>query len=244
MIRDFKLDITTIASGSDGNCYCLDDGETPIMIEAGIPLKKIRRALPVVLSEIQGILLSHEHRDHSGFIHQIRATDIYATAGTFESLDVPAHHKKVVRQFEQFRIGTWSIKPFPTIHDANDPCGFLLASGSHKIIFVTDTMSIDVIVPGLTHIMLECNYSRALLDKSVKQGIVSEYQKERIVNNHHSLESVIDFLTASDLSKVEEIHLLHLSRDNSDDGYFKTTVQGLFGIPVYVATYQLMRRGG
>ena len=47
--------------------------------------------------------------------------------------------------------------------------------------------------------------------------------------------NVKEFLRANDLSKVEEIHLLHLSDGNSDEARFKREIQELTGRVVMVA---------
>jgi len=56
------LIINTIASGSAGNCYSISDGETMLLIEAGINIKKIMQGLNYGLSGVRGLLLSHEHQ--------------------------------------------------------------------------------------------------------------------------------------------------------------------------------------
>lgn len=55
------LNITVHYSGSSGNLYAIDDGKTKILIEAGVVIKKIKEALRFRLSEIEGVLISHEH---------------------------------------------------------------------------------------------------------------------------------------------------------------------------------------
>jgi phosphoribosyl 1,2-cyclic phosphodiesterase len=55
------IQIKPLASGSAGNCYYITDGRSPLLIEAGIPIKKIKQGLNYKLSEIEGCLISHEH---------------------------------------------------------------------------------------------------------------------------------------------------------------------------------------
>ena len=55
------LNFTVYTSGSAGNLYKLDDGKSEILIEAGLPIKKIRKKLEFKLSEVAGCLISHEH---------------------------------------------------------------------------------------------------------------------------------------------------------------------------------------
>lgn len=55
------IDVRVLASGSSGNCYLIDDGRTKLLLEAGIPFKKIRQELDWKTSELAGVLISHEH---------------------------------------------------------------------------------------------------------------------------------------------------------------------------------------
>ena len=56
------MKFTPIASSSRGNCYIVEaEGNKPLLIEAGIPIKKIREALNFGLSNLAGCLISHEH---------------------------------------------------------------------------------------------------------------------------------------------------------------------------------------
>jgi len=83
--------------------------------------------------------------------------------------------------------------------------------------------------------MVECNYSASILDANIALGKVPQVMKKRLTRSHFSLENVKEFFKANDLSKVEEIHLLHLSDSNSDEALFKEEIMKLTGKPVYIA---------
>jgi phosphoribosyl 1,2-cyclic phosphodiesterase len=102
-------------------------------------------------------------------------------------------------------------------------------------VFATDTAHIKPTFKGINYVMVECNYSLDILKKNVEEGTLSGSQKNRILKSHFGLDNVVDFLKANDLSSVREIHLLHLSSGNSNAEYFKRTIEGLTGKPVYVA---------
>lgn len=156
--------------------------------------------------------------------------------GTADALGVADHHRvKLVLPLQKIVIGSWKIKPFSAIHDAEIPLGFLLASGEDNLIYATDTAYIPYRVPELSHILIECNYSKELLRESVLSGAVSSELKRRIMAYHMSLETVLDFLKANDLSQLKEIYLLHLSSTNSDEALFKRSVEELVGDKVKVS---------
>ena len=156
--------------------------------------------------------------------------------GTAEALGISGHRINVIKTKQQFRIGTWTILPFETQHDAAEPLGFLLANqDGDKMLYATDTYYIRYRFQGLTHIAVECNYSLDILRANVEAGLVEPALKSRILKSHFSLENVKEFLKANDLSKVEEIWLLHLSDSNSDAKRFKREIQELTGKMVFVA---------
>jgi phosphoribosyl 1,2-cyclic phosphodiesterase len=101
-------------------------------------------------------------------------------------------------------------------------------------LYATDTYYIRYRFRGLTHIAVECNYSMDILRANIEAGLVEPALKKRILKSHFSLEHVKEFLKANDLSKVQEIWLLHLSDGNSDAGRFKREIQELTGKMVFV----------
>jgi len=233
------MDIKVLASSSKGNCYRVSDGKTPLLLEAGISFNEIRKGLGFKVSELAGVLATHGHADHArGLKDMMRAgIDVYTSAGTIEALGLTGHRVQPIRARKQFRVGTWTVLPFEAIHDAAEPVSFLLASTAtgEKLIFATDTAYIRYRFTGLTHIAIECNYDLELLRANVAAGVVDKAVKRRVLRSHMSIQTLLGFLRANDLSRVEEIWLLHLSEDNANEAEFKAAVQRTTGKPVYVA---------
>ncbi len=232
------IEIRSLGSSSAGNAYRISDGHTPLLLEAGLRYKDIQRALAFRVSGLAACLITHEHGDHSAAVKDlIRAgVTVYTSKGTADALGISGHRVQHVTAKQPFTIGTWTIMPFETEHDAAEPLGFLLASSAGgKLLFATDTYFIRYRFSGLTHVMVECNYSLEILRRNVVDGRVPVLLKNRVMKSHFSLENVKDFLRANDLSQVREIHLLHLSDSNSDEEAFKQEIMALTGKPIYVA---------
>ena len=219
-------------SGSTGNLYRVSDGNTRLLIECGVPIKKIRAALDFKLGEIAACLVTHSHLDHAKAAADIMKAgiDLYCTKGTAEALGLSGHRLHCIKAGEQFAIDKYAILPFATEHDCNESIGFLIASGPEKLLFATDTFYLKYRFTGLTAIAIECNWSKDTISPDTPKVVL-----DRLYSSHFSLENVVEFLKANDLSKVTSIHLLHLSSDNSDEKLFKQTIERLTGIPVYVA---------
>ena len=228
------MQIKVLASGSKGNCYWVSDGITPLLIECGIPFKALQKALDFNTFKIKGCLISHEHGDHSRSAADLvrMGIDVYASTGTIEAIKVAGILPIIANPFT---IRSWIIYPFPIEHDAAEPFGFVLQSGSERLLYLTDTPYSHYRFSGLTHLMLECNYSLDLLKDNVLSGEVDRAVKSRVLRSHMGLETLIEMLKANDLSQVVEIWLLHLSDSNSDAEMFKKRVQEATGKIVKVA---------
>ena len=232
------INFKAYASSSKGNFYTINDGQTKLMIECGLPWKQIQRHLKFQTGDISGCLISHFHADHSKATHDIigRGIDVYTSQGTFESLSVNSHRTNVVKSGGQFKIGTFTILPFDTRHDAPEPLGYLIVNkDGDKLIFATDTYYVPYRFNGLNIIAIECNYAADILQANVDAGKVPESMRNRLLRSHFSLDNVKKFLLANDLSKVREIWLIHLSDGNSDAERFKREVQELTGKMVIIA---------
>jgi len=228
--------IKSIASSSKGNCDLVDDGKAQLLIECGISIKKIKKALNFSLSGISGCLVSHGHGDHIQAAGRLACcgTDVYMSAGTAEETTLEGHRIKIIKPMKQFKIGSWTILPFDTVHDCAEPLGFLMQSGSEKLLFATDTAFIKYKFKGLNYIMVECNYDMKIVDEQIESGAMAPAQKNRLLKSHFGLENVKDFIRANDMSTVREIHLLHLSGGNSDAAKFEREIKEISGVPTYI----------
>lgn len=231
------IEITALASGSTGNAYRVSDGQTPLLLEAGIPIKAIKQGLNYRLSELKACLISHSHKDHSKAVGDVlkAGIDVYMSTPTADALGATGHRVRILEPRAQVQIGSWAVLPFETQHDCPGSMGFLLASGDQKLAYITDSYYVRWRFNGLTHVMVEANYADDILSANVAAGVVPKALKDRLLQSHFSLEHVKDFLRANDLSRLEEVWLLHLSDQNSDAERFKREIQALTGKPIYVA---------
>jgi len=84
------VEISSLASGSSGNCYRLTDGSTPLLLECGISFKEIKKKLNFRTSEIAACLITHEHGDHAKAVNDLMKAgiDCYMSKGTKEALGI------------------------------------------------------------------------------------------------------------------------------------------------------------
>lgn len=218
----------TLATGSKGNAYELFDGRTRVLLECGFAKAALRKLCKRALTDYVGCLVTHEHMDHAKSAAYLAGLGlpVYMTDGTAYALGIEEHRE--IKAQVQFGLGTYQIVPFRTIHDAAEPCGFLIYSDAtrEKLLFATDTLYLPYRFAGLTEIAIECNYSADMLAASS----LSEQIKQRIARTHMSLDHLLDVMAAADLSRVRRIHLLHLSDNHSNARDLVQTVHAATGV--------------
>lgn len=232
------MNIEILASGSKGNAYKISNRSTTLLIECGLPVNELKRKLNFKLSQIDGCLVTHEHMDHAHSVHNLikKGIDVYMTEGTANALEVnPAFYARV-KYAKRYDIGDFWISPFRTIHDALEPCGYMIINkeNNESLVFITDTMYSPFKFNDFEYLMIECNYIKAVLDENVKLGKIDVSLRNRIVRNHMSLETVLNLLKDNDTSKLKKIYVLHLSDSNSHAKEIKESIQKVTGIPVEI----------
>ncbi len=244
------LDFEVLASSSAGCAYRLSGGgaAAPLLLEAGLRFEDIRRGLGFRVSELAGCLVTHAHGDHSKAIVDVAKAgiDVYASRETFAACPgVPKHRQQVVEAEEEFVVGDWIVMPFATVHDSPGSLGFLIGSPKgHRLLFLTDSAYSPKTFEGLTHVAAEANFSEEILRANAAAGHLDAARYKRVNSTHLSIERLVEMLRANDLSRVEEIHLLHLSSSNSDEAAFKRLIEREFGIPCFVAAERTLGRVG
>lgn len=232
------MKLKVISTGSVGNSYLLGSENETLLIEAGVNFNDIKKALDFDLSKVVGCIVTHSHGDHAKSINDVMNSGItvYASADTFISTDTDTHHNAYPFGHGcQMHIGNFKIMPFDVKHDV--PClGFLIEHPEcGKTLFLTDTYYCKYTFEGLNNIIIEANYSKEIIDRKYGKGSDKEFLRDRILQSHFSLDNCKDMLSANDLSKVNNIVLIHLSDSNSDENQFVKEVSELTGKNVVAA---------
>lgn len=234
-----------LASSSAGNAYvAIGEGLAPLLLDCGLRFAVLRQALwdlDLSVSDIGACLLTHNHGDHmvTRTVEEllrrgVRVAASKETLGDYFGSDPLSLH---VRPQEAFTLCGYRVMPFSTVHDAPGALGFTIADQADgKLLFLTDTAYSPFTFEGLTHVAVECNFSKEIIRERTASGEIGMDRYARTVKSHMSLETLVDMLKANDLSRVQEIWLLHLSDMNSDEKAFGDAVRKATGRPVYVAS--------
>lgn len=234
--------LMVIGSSSHGNSYLLRSettGET-LAIEAGCKFDEVKKALGYEVGGIAGCLISHEHGDHAKYAGDFMDACIpcYMSEGTSEAMplrrDTASRH--TLRPLRRVRIGGFEAMPFPVQHDAREPFGYLVRHEEcGTVVFATDTYYLKYRFEGVSNWLVECNYRQDILERNIQRGLISPARRDRTLKSHMSYETLLDTLRANDLTRTNNIVLIHLSADNSDERMFVNGIREATGKNVVAA---------
>lgn len=216
------MKLQVIGTGSQGNCYILRSGDDAIMLDAGLPIKRI-------VTEARGLrgvcacLITHEHGDHIKAARDMAlwGVDVYATPGTLEAAEIDPNMARIhkIEYLKPLEVKGYTVLPFQTQHDAQQPCGFLIRSRStgETLLYATDTYYLRNTFPWVNYWLIECNYCDDTLAEMLDSGEVDTMMRNRLLVSHMSLDRLKTTLQANDLSQTRTIVLCHLSDARSDE---------------------------
>lgn len=229
------MQLIILGSSSKGNCYLLKSASEILIIEAGIKLSEVKKAVDFDMSKIVGCIVSHQHGDHAGNVYDFLSNGIHVLAIS-EVFGVGSNaFKSVIFPNKGYKLGSFKIYCFSVSHDV--PClGFTIEHPeSGKILFLTDAMSCDYSFDNLSHVLIEANYSDHILNSNIKAGKVPQSMRPRLLSTHMEIETTKQVLRNQDLTYVKNIVLIHLSDGNSNEKQFVNEIQALTGKPTTAA---------
>ena len=231
-----KLNI--LGSNSAGNCYVLQSESEALIIEAGIDFRTVKKCLGFNLAKVSGAVITHQHGDHSKYVASFVKNGILTLAleDVFSSHGIFNHpYAKSIQTGKGYKVGNFYIQAFPVRHDV--PCvGYLIRhSAFGKLLFITDTVTLDYTFSGLNQIMIEANYADDILDARLESESITLAQRNRVIESHMSIDTAKEILKRNDLSDVDNIILIHLSDGNSNEARFIREVTEQTGKRVFAA---------
>ena len=229
------IEVEVLATGSKGNCYLLTSGESRILLDCGLPYKKTLKLLDFKLPTT--VLVTHEHKDHATAAEDFikHGVDVFMTTGTAMALGLEKSHRLNLIDDKEFSPDAdrdfWAFK---VKHDAAEPVNFFISENNDKVLYLTDLGKVPKFnCLDATKILIETNFS----EEDLRSSVTDAKQKQRIFENHLSVEKAAEFLKSSDLRECKEIYLIHISERHGDGEKFQKIIQEIVGdnIKVIVA---------
>jgi phosphoribosyl 1,2-cyclic phosphodiesterase len=220
-----SLQITSLNSGSNGNCYYIGNATEAVLVDAGISCRETERRmkrLGLKMDIVKAIFISHEHSDHIRGLEVLSkkySLPVYITTRTMQNggLSLNELYVRVFDESAPIAVGGFTIHAFSKAHDAIEPHSFMITHEGIRIGVFTD---IGVPCHNLIRhfqqchaAFLEANYDEQLLE----QGRYPYFLKKRIRGGkgHLSNAQALAVFKAHKPSYMTHLLLSHLSRDNN-----------------------------
>ena len=230
-----------LASGSSGNCYFLKTDKSCLLIDAGLPVRTIKRLLRqygFALETVDGIFVTHDHADHIKAIGHL-ANDfgkpIYATekvhlginANYCTTSKVTEPSRRYIYKGETVQVGDFRVTPFEVSHDSSDCVGYKVEAEGVTFCLATDigqvTPAIADAIGQANYLVIEANHDEEML----QQGPYPAYLKGRIHSSrgHLSNRECGDALATYAMPHLRQVWLCHLSEENNHPELARKTVE-------------------
>ena len=244
------MKFTVLGSGSTGNSVLIQTEKTKILVDVGLSAKETLRRLALVgvnFSDLDAILITHEHSDHAGGLRVLLNTvtcpvfmsgatrEAYVREKTNKENNEPQKRFEAIKNraveiesSKDFRIGDIDFEPFSVPHDAADNFGFVAKSAGVRVATILDfgcfTTLIKEKLRGCDGIIIESNHDRDMLKTC---PIYSWDLKQRILSSsgHISNEAVAEWLTAEFDGAARHVVLAHLSQRANEPHLARLTAQ-------------------
>lgn len=249
------MKLTALGSSSAGNCFVMEfdmgEGKKPIslMVECGFPYHSlVRKATEcnVSLSDLDGCLITHCHKDHAASALELskRGIQIYGTTGTLEALGLLGNAWTMHYGKPTLIVPGLKALAFPVKHDAPDPAGFVIKTKKETVMFAIDASSwladLSDIAPD--YLFIEANYDSTLMAQEQfslqKRANLLDMQRyrlnERIKRSHMSIDRCLGQISKINKTNLKTVFLTHLSDRMSAPSVWKVKVSALTGVPCYI----------
>jgi phosphoribosyl 1,2-cyclic phosphodiesterase len=228
-----RFSVQCLGSGSSGNSFLIEYDNRFILLDCGIVVRTVQRALKErghLQRDIEAILLTHEHSDHVRAMPQVAlpGTQIVSSAGTRRAARIPQENWTQIIEGRPETIAGMTVWSLKVQHDAAEPCGFLIETPAGRATILTDlgAWHQSLLEPLLASdlIVLEANHDEEML----KRGPYPQYLKKRVLSdkghlsNHHHAEAMADVARQHRTSPV--VWLAHLSETNNTPDLAEYTV--------------------
>lgn len=219
------LYITSLNSGSNGNCYYVGNEREAVLIDAGISCRETEKRmarLGLGMDKVKAIFVSHEHSDHIRGISVLSRKfqlPVYISPNTHRNggIAIEDHLLRLFSPFEEIRIGDLLVKTFPKIHDAAEPHSFTISGSSVTVGVFTD---LGAPCEELIHHFRQCHaaFLEANYDPDMLEGGRYPYRLKRRISGgrgHLSNIQALDLFRTHRSPYLSHLLLSHLSKDNN-----------------------------
>ncbi|MBX2888906.1 MAG: MBL fold metallo-hydrolase [Ferruginibacter sp.] len=219
------LEVCSLNSGSNGNCYYIGNDQHGVLIDAGLSCKETEKRLHqsnLSIKKIRCIIISHEHTDHIRGLEKLvlrHSIPVYITQPTYKvsRLNLPESYIRDFSTYSSFMVEDLEIIPIKKSHDATDPYSFVIKSNNVAVGVFTDIGKVSENLQQsfslCNAVFLESNYDYEML----KNGPYPIHLQKRICggSGHLSNLQALSLLEQHASPFLTHVFLSHLSEKNN-----------------------------
>ena len=220
-----SLFISSLNTGSNGNCFYVGNHSEAVLIDVGLSCKETElrmQRLNLSMNNVKAIFISHEHSDHIKGLPVLTKKynlPVYITPSTLLSgkQQLPQHLLNTFGAYKPVLVGGLEVVAFPKKHDAAEPHSFTISCNSVTVGVFTDIgQHCDDVVHNFKRchaVFLEANYDEEMLNN----GRYPYFLKNRIRdgNGHLSNAQALALFKGHRSANLSHLFLSHLSKDNN-----------------------------
>ncbi len=197
-----------LSTGSQGNCYILDNGEQTLILDCGIPIREIKVGLDFRIDNVACCLVTHKHSDHSRALRKIKSIGINVFSPYLNTTDL---EEKLINGIQKEVFGSYTVYAFKIPHNDTDNYGFLIESKGEKVLYLTDFeyCPFNFKSQKVNHFIIECNYQDELVDED------SPNFRHKILG-HCGLNTAKELIKANKTDEMKNIILVHLGKETTN----------------------------
>lgn len=205
-----------LGTGSSGNCYILETDKGTLILDCGVPIKRIKQGLNYNISNVAGVCVSHFHKDHALALKDLESIGLRTLT--------PSKDERTGKF-----LGKFFIERFELPHDGTENYGFLIKVDGKTILYLTDFEYCKYIFRNLEpdYILVECNYQT----EKVSRDLVNYDHK---IRGHSSFDTCIDFILANTTDSLKSVILLHMGGDTCDADECVSEIKKCLNSNIYV----------
>lgn len=215
--------VVVLASGSEGNATYIETEEIKLIIDLGRNAKYIKEKLESIgvnPAEINYILISHTHKDHTSALKTFTnryQTSILLSQEMFYDLEEIKDYENIIIYDDDIYLKDIKIKSIKSSHDAPDARNFIIESHGKSVVYVTDTGYVNrkyfETLQNREIYLFESNHDIEML----LNGPYPKWLKTRVLGSYGHLSNKDSSFYLSKLigNKTEKIVLMHLSHINN-----------------------------
>jgi phosphoribosyl 1,2-cyclic phosphodiesterase len=229
------MKLAVLGSGSRGNAVAIHSDGATLLVDAGFGLRTITsraEAAGIPLSPLAGIVLTHEHGDHTR--HAVRLAAVFgcpvlASGGTIARVRGAAPVARLLPPVGRaLAVGPFWLSAARTAHDASEPVAVAIADESGTKVGIAydlgrPTVGVRHLLRDSAALVLEANHDELML----RAGPYPPVVQDRIAGafGHLSNRAAADLAAELCGPELQLVVLVHISEQCNDPALARRTVE-------------------